>query len=155
LGRLNQGDEGLSFFGKRLSSDHPDFYGLEEIRFSDISDGERLMETSSKEKDYKFSKSILWIFLVAVPVAGIVYLAITQQELLFGKKSFDSLSVQTKTKRIEKTVPVKVDSAQLKISDSIRKAGLKADSLKIDSLKKDSIKKHRVKVWKPAPKKRK
>jgi len=155
LGRLNQGDEGLSFFGKRLSSDHPDFYGLEEIRFSDISDGERLMETSSKEKDYKFSKSILWIFLVAVPVAGIVYLAVTQQELLFGKKSFDSLSVQTKTRRIEKTAPVKVDSAQLKISDSIRKAGLKADSLKIDSLKKDSIKKHRMKVWKPAPKKRK
>lgn len=148
LGRINQDDEGLSFFGKRLSSDHPDFYGLEEIRFSDISNGESIIESTSKEKDYKFGKSILWIFLVGVPVAAIAYLAITQQELLFGKKSFDSISVQTKTRRIEKPIPVKLDSAQIKIADSIKKAAFKADSLKIDSLRKDSIKKNTSKTWK-------
>lgn len=149
FGQLEQGDKGLAFFGKRLASDYPDFYGLEEIRFSDISDGEKLIEASRHEKDYKFSKSILWIFLVAIPVAGLVYLAITQKELIFGKKSFDSISAQTKTLRIQKSVPTKLDSAQLKIADSIKKAALKADSLKIDSIKKDSIRKHTPRKWRP------
>ena len=153
IGRIDQGDNGLAFFGKRLTSDHPNFYGLEEIRFSDISDGEKLIEASTKEKDYKFSKSILWIFLVAIPVAGLIYLGIAQKELLFGNKSFDSLSAQTKTKRIEKTVPVQMDSAQIKIADSLKRAVFKADSLKTDSLKKDSIRKHTPRKW--YPKKRK
>ncbi len=43
-----------------------------------------------------------------------LYLAYTQQELIFGKKSFEDVSVQTKTKRIEKKTPVKIDSAQNK-----------------------------------------
>ncbi|MBD8083628.1 HU domain-containing protein [Chryseobacterium caseinilyticum] len=153
IGRIDQGDNGLAFFGKRLASDHPDFYGLEEIRFSDISDGEKLIEASTKEKDYKFSKSILWIFLAAIPVAGLIYLGIAQKELLFGNQSFDSLSAQTKTKRIEKTVPVQLDSAQIKIADSLKRAAFKADSLKTDSLKKDSIRKHTPRKW--YPKKRK
>lgn len=153
IGRIDQGDNGLAFFGKRLASDHPDFYGLEEIRFSDISDGEKLIEASTKEKDYKFSKSILWIFLVAIPVAGLIYLGIAQKELLFGNQSFDSLSAQTKTKRIEKTVPLQLDSAQIKIADSLKRAAFKADSLKTDSLKKDSIRKHTPRKW--YPKKRK
>jgi hypothetical protein len=51
------------------------------------------------EKDYQFNKSILWAFLVIIPILGIVYVAYTQQELLFGEKSFDkaNISVQTKT----------------------------------------------------------
>ena len=153
LGRIDQGDSGLAFFGKRLASDHPDFYGLEEIRFSDISDGEKLIEASTKEKDYQFSKSILWIFLVAIPIAGLIYLGITQKELIFGNKSFDSLSAQTKTRRIEKSVLTKQDSAQLKISDSIKRVAFKADSLKTDSLRKDSVRKHTPRKW--YPKKRK
>ncbi|WP_262149712.1 HU domain-containing protein [Chryseobacterium foetidum] len=153
FGQIEQGDNGIAFFGKRLASDHPDFYGLEEIRFSDISDGEKLIEASTKEKDYQFSKSILWIFLIAIPVAGLIYLGITQKELIFGNKSFDSLSAQTKTRRIEKTVPTKLDSAQLKISDSIKRAAFKADSLKIDSIRKDSVRKHTPRKW--YPKKRK
>jgi hypothetical protein len=58
---------------------------------------------------------------VLVPVLGIAYLGYSQQELIFGKKSFDSVSVQTKTKRIEKTAPVKIDSATTKVSDSLKK----------------------------------
>ncbi|MCX8522881.1 hypothetical protein OF897_02965 [Chryseobacterium formosus] len=144
LGTIFIEDGILTFKGNRLESDHPDFYGLEEIRFSDIKNDESSIPTVNKEKDYKFNKSILWIFLFIIPVLGILYFGYTQQELLFGKKSFDDVSVQTKTKRIEKTVPVKIDSAQLKINDSIQQAQLKKDSLIQDSIKKTAVKSVKV-----------
>lgn len=134
-------DGELHFKGNRLESDHPDFYGLEEIRFSDINEGDSFESPINAEKDYKFNKSILWIFLFIIPVLGILYLGYIQQELIFGKKSFDDVSVQTKTKRIEKKMPVKIDSAQIKRADSVK-------AFKADSLKKDSIK-QAAKTWKP------
>jgi len=137
----------LHFKGNRLESDFPDFYGLEEIHFSDINKGEPSKDIENTEKDYQFNKSILWIFLFIVPVLGMLYLAYTQQELIFGKKSFEDISVQTKTKRIEKKAPVKIDSAQIKKADS-------AKAFKLDSLKKDSIK-QAAKTWKPKSYKRK
>lgn len=140
LGTIFLEDGELHFKGNRLESDHPDFYGLEEIRFSDINEGDSFESPINPEKDYKFNKSILWIFLFIIPVLGILYLGYTQQELLFGKKSFDDVSVQTKTKRIEKKMPVKIDSAQIKRADSIK-------AFKADSLKKDSIK-QAAKTWK-------
>lgn len=143
LGTVFVEDGNLKFKGKRLESDHPDFYGLEEIRFSDIKQNEA--ESQEKgEKDYKFSRSVLWIFLFIIPVLGMLYLAYTQKELLFGNQSFDSLSVQTKTKRIENKVPAKTDSAQLKISDSLKKETLKTDSLKQDSIKKTAAKSAKI-----------
>ncbi|MBO6186375.1 MAG: hypothetical protein J6O88_17085 [Chryseobacterium sp.] len=141
LGTIFLEDGELHFKGNRLESDHPDFYGLEEIRFSDINEGDSFESPKNTEKDYKFNKSILWIFLFIIPVLGILYFGYTQQELLFGKKSFDDVSVQTKTKRIEKKMPVKIDSAQIKRADSIK-------AFKADSLKKDSIK-QAAKTWKP------
>ncbi|HEX7869500.1 MAG TPA: hypothetical protein VF455_05235 [Chryseobacterium sp.] len=144
LGTIFIEDGILTFKGNRLESDHPDFYGLEEIRFSDIKNNESSIPTVNKEKDYKFNKSILWIFLFIIPVLGILYFGYTQQELLFGKKSFNDVSVQTKTKRIEKTVPVKIDSAQLKINDSIQQVQLKKDSLIQDSIKKTAVKSVKV-----------
>lgn len=147
LGTIFIEDGQLHFKGNRLESDHPDFYGLEEIHFSDINQGETFETPKNTEKDYKFNKSILWIFLFIVPVLGLLYLAYTQQELIFGNKSFDSLSAQTKTKRIEKKIPVKVDSAQIKRADSVK-------AFKMDSLRKDSIK-QAAKTWRPKYKKRK
>lgn len=144
LGTIFVEDGILSFQGNRLESDHPDFYGLEEIRFSDIKNVESSVSAVDKEKDYTFNKSVLWIFLFIIPVLGILYFGYTQRELLFGKKSFDDISVQTKTKRIEKTVPVKVDSAQLKLNDSIKQAQLKKDSLLQDSIKKAAVKSVKV-----------
>ncbi|WP_139421690.1 HU domain-containing protein [Chryseobacterium mulctrae] len=146
LGTIFLEDGELHFNGNRLESDHPDFYGLEEIRFSDINEGDSFESPINPEKDYKFNKSILWIFLFIIPVLGILYLGYTQQELLFGKKSFDDVSVQTKTKRIEKKMPVKIDSAQIKRADSVK-------AFKVDSLKKDSIK-QAAKTWKPNSKKK-
>lgn len=129
LGKLFIHDDQISFSGKRLENDRPDFYGLEEIRISDIKNSEKKEKTTESKKDYTFNKSILWIFLFAVPVLGIAYAGYSQQELIFGKKSFDSISVQTKTKRIEKTLPVKKDSATLKVSDTLKKDSLRKDSI--------------------------
>jgi len=129
LGKLSIQDDHIIFSGKRLENDHPDFYGLEEIRISDIKNSEKKERSAEPKKDYKFNKSILWIFLFVVPVLGIAYAGYSQQELIFGKKSFDSISVQTKTKRIEKIVPVKKDSATLKVSDTLKKDSLKKDSI--------------------------
>lgn len=145
LGSFFLEDGDLHFNGNRLATDHPDFYGLEEIRFSDINQGSTTSKPKNVEKDYKLNKSILWIFLLIVPVAGIAYFGYTQKELLFGKKSFDSVSVKTKTQRIEKIAPIKIDSVQIK----------RTDSLKTDSLRQDSILKTTPKSVKAyTPKKR-
>lgn len=125
-------EEGHTHFkGKRIESGHPDFYGLEEIRFSDINNGEKVKASVNREKDFKFKKTILWIFLLIIPVLGIVYLAFTQQELLFGKKSFNNISVQTSTHRIVKdTVKAIVHTPPTPVSDSLKKDSLVKPAVK-------------------------
>ena len=114
----------MHFKGNRLQSDHPDFYGLEEIKISDIHNNEspKTAPTNSG-KDYRFNKSILWIFLIIIPVLGILYVAYTQQELLFGQKSFDKAtpSVQTRTHRIEKDTAKARKIIPPVTSDSLKK----------------------------------
>ncbi|MEG0927669.1 MULTISPECIES: hypothetical protein [Chryseobacterium] len=119
-------EEGHTHFkGKRVEAGHPDFYGLEEIRFSDINNGEKVNASENREKDYKFKKTILWIFLLIIPVLGILYFAFTQQELLFGKKSFNKVSVQTSTHRIVKdTVKMVAHTPEAPVSDSLKKDSL-------------------------------
>ncbi|MDH6251358.1 nucleoid DNA-binding protein [Chryseobacterium sp. H1D6B] len=125
LGTISIIEGKFQFKGKRLESDHPDFYGLEEIRISDIKNTDKPYILENSENDYKFNTSILWVFLLIIPVLGLLYLAYTQQELLFGKKSFDNVTVQTKTRRIVKDpVKIKIDSAQIKILDSLKKDSL-------------------------------
>lgn len=138
LGTVMVEDGDTHFKGKRIESGHPDFYGLEEIRISDINNGEKVSSTENREKDYKFKKTILWTFLFAVPVAGIVYYAFTQRELLFGKKSFDTVSVQTSTHRI-----VPKDTAKAPVQNPVPAVS--------DSLKKDSLIKPAGQQVKPAP----
>ncbi|WP_223609046.1 hypothetical protein [Chryseobacterium sp. OSA05B] len=136
LGFINIEENHTHFKGKRIESGHPDFYGLEEIRISDINNGEKISTAVNREKDYQFKKSILWIFLLVIPVLGILYLAFTQQELLFGKKSFDKVSVQTSTHRIVKDTVKAIVAPKTAVSDS---------------LKKDSLSKPAGKVVQPAP----
>ncbi|MFN3020859.1 hypothetical protein ACK1KB_07725 [Chryseobacterium sp. TY3] len=98
-----------------------DFYGFEEIEVPRVgAHAPQLMP--SLDEDYKFNKSILWTFLVVIPIAGILYVAFTQKDQLFGKSSFKSVELS----KIEKqpTKPVVVDSLGVKPSDSI-----KSDSL--------------------------
>ncbi|MBV8325878.1 hypothetical protein [Chryseobacterium sp.] len=137
LGTIFIEDGHTHFKGKRIESGHPDFYGLEEIRFSDINNGEKVNASENREKDYKFRKTILWIFLLLIPVLGILYFVFTNQEFIFGKKSFTNVSVQTSTHRIVKdTVKVVAHTPELPVSDS---------------LKKDSLTKPAVKAVKSAP----
>ncbi len=126
-------EEGETHFkGNRLQSDHPDFYGLEEIKLADIHNSQSQMVDKSKEKDYRFNKSILWIFLIIIPVLGILYVAYTQQELLFGEKSFSKTtpSIQTRTHRIEK------DTAKAQKAAPV---ATPSDSLKKDTVAKQNI----------------
>lgn len=131
LGTIFTEDGTTHFKGNRLQSDHPDFYGLEEIKLSDINDKDLKPAVSVKaKKDYRFHKSILWAFLIIIPVVAILYVAYAQQEILFGKKSFDTttIPVQTKNHRIEKdTVKVRVH------------APTPTDSLKKDSVQKAAV----------------
>jgi len=120
-------DSKIHFKGKRVESAHPDFYGLEEIKLSDIKNNQKPKAVESTGKEYKVGKSLLWIFLIAIPVAVIAYLAITNQELLFGNQSFkqekDSIkALQNKPQVIVKdTVKMPTDSTLIKVSDSLKK----------------------------------
>lgn len=123
IGTIFTEDGETHFKGNRLQSDQPDFYGLEEIKIAEINNGVSTANNpETSQKDYKFNKSILWAFLIIIPILGILYVAYTQQELLFGKKSFDktNISVQTKTHRIEKDT-VKVHANVPPVVDSLKK----------------------------------
>ena len=124
LGTFISNDEGIFFQGNRTDDASPDFFGLEEINLEELKKGNSIVEEQEKDS---FGKTILWTFLIAVPVAGLVYLAVTQKDKLFGKESF--ASVKTATHRIpaapKAVVPVvdstkidslKVDSTQIKIN---------------------------------------
>lgn len=127
LGEFHQTENDVKFLGKRIEKSTPDFYGLEEIKLQNL---KSIQVVAPNESDYKFNKSLLWIFLLILPLVGIMILAFTQHERLFGKKSFDDLSVKTSTHRIT------TDSAKLKQQ---RLEQQKIDSLRQDSISKDSI----------------
>ncbi|MGC4128154.1 MAG: hypothetical protein QM564_01045 [Bergeyella sp.] len=119
IGIVKNLDGTLNFKGIRIED-----YGLEEISLSEIKrsySGNIHEEEPDEKETYRFNNSILWIFLIAVPVAGLAYLGITRQEKIFGKKSFENISVKTSTKRITETP--KQDSAKAPV-----------ESLKTDSL---------------------
>ncbi len=152
LGNFYISENKLVFKGNRIQKESPDFYGLEEINISEIKNGENLYnEPNTEEKgSYQFNNSILWIFLVAVPVLGLAYLGITQQERLFGKKSFDDITVKNSTHRIENG-NFKVDVQKLNATADSLKA---ADSLKQDSVRKSAVVpvKSNAKKWTPKKK---
>ena len=126
IGSFVKDDRSMIFYGARISDQTPDYYGLEEITLSSIHsvrEESSASEDTDAPNDYKFNRSILWLFLILIPIGGLIYGAIEYQELLFGKKSPKDVEIKTSTKRIEKPVAI-VDSTQLK----------PVDSLKMDSL---------------------
>lgn len=90
----------------------PNFFGLEEINLKEIKENKQIVEIKEFENDYVFNKSILWAFLFIVPVGAILYLALTNKDKIFGKKSFD-ISVKTSTHRIEEKTHIKKDSTKI------------------------------------------
>lgn len=126
LGDLGKVQDQILMKGERLEELAPDFYGLEEVQINPLHEPQSRDQktTVNKEVAYRFNNSILWIFLIAVPVLGILYLGITQQDLIFGKKSFDDVGV----KPLSTIKPV--DSIeQRKPVDSLEK---KQDSLQVE-----------------------
>ena len=125
LGEFTFRNHEIIFHGNRLPADNPDFFGLEEIVFSEIKNKREQVGNSQiiENQNYKFSKSILWLFLLILPLLTLAYFAYTNQELVFGKKSFDDISVKNATHRIEDKNPAKV---QILKSDSIQSDSLKA-----------------------------
>ncbi len=128
IGTIWNNENGLQFKGERMEDSSPDFYGLEEISLAEIKRSKNSdiapVESIHEKDDYTFNKSILWIFLIAIPVLGLLFFGITRRELLFGKKSFDEVSIKTSTKRIPKN-SVQVDSAKIKLQDSLKNDSLK------------------------------
>lgn len=112
IGNFKKDGNQLVFSGIRLEDTAPDFYGLENIDLDEVKHG-RKNKITSENKEYRFEKSVLWTFLLILPVAGLIFLAFTQRDRLFGKQSFSDISVRTSTGRIkDKPVskPVKKDS---------------------------------------------
>ena len=129
LGFFSLENQTIHFQGARILAENSDFFGLDEINL------ENIKKTSSyrglkvkKSSSSSFNSVVLWTFLVVIPIAGLVFLAIIQQDLLFGKKSFGNVSIQNSTHRIEK--PIAKDSTLIIIS---------ADSLTIKTPSIDSL----------------
>lgn len=123
IGTMTIVEDQLTFQGERIYTENSDFYGLEEINLQE------LKKKTYLGGDYRLNRSILWWFLILLPTAGLLVLAFTQQERLFGKASFAEVSVKTSTHRIT------VDSAKIKAEQEV----LKQDSIRRDSILQDSI----------------
>lgn len=123
LGEFDQQD--FKFSGYRIESENSDFFGLEEINITDVQKSSKYKTPKGNiPKDTNKTVSVLlWIFLLVIPVLGLLYFGYTQQELIFGKKSFDDLAVKNSTHRID--TKEKIDT--LKVEP-------KKDSLQKDSL---------------------
>ena len=122
IGEFSFANNEFSFVGNRIEDENADFFGLEEIKISDIQkpSSYKTPKNSRKQEGSAFNKVLLWTFLVIIPILGIIYLAFTQQDLLFGKKSFGEITIQNSTHRI-KEIP-KIDSLKTNsIQDSIQK----------------------------------
>lgn len=124
LGEFSEENGSLKLLNASNFVHNSNFFGLEEINLKEIKENKITSDKKDSEDDYVFSKSILWVFLFIIPVGGILFLALTYQDKIFGKKSFD-MSVKTSTHRIEEKPLIKKDSAK---KDSIK--SFKKDSLK-------------------------
>jgi len=125
LGDFVSEQQDIKLISKDDYTQNPSYFGLEKIDLKEI-ERPKINNIDAEDTDdqYVFSKSILWTFLFIIPVGGIVYLALTNKDKIFGKKSFE-VSVKTSTHRIEKdTVKKKTavikDSAKIKTVDSTK-----------------------------------
>lgn len=119
LGNFSTENGLVTLNSKNHFAQNPSFFGLEEINLKEIKEQKEVSEKKDSEDDYVFNKSILWIFLLILPVGGILFLTINYQEKIFGKKSFD-MSVKTSTHRIEEKHTMKIDSTKNFKNDSLK-----------------------------------
>lgn len=116
LGIFTLEDSKLTLQGKKIYHQNPDFYGLEEIKISEIES--KPSEISAEtETDYQFNNAVLWLFLLIIPVLGMMFLGFTKRDFLFGKKSIGTVAVTTSTHRIKEKPSVK---AKKPVADSLK-----------------------------------
>lgn len=62
------------------------FFGLEELHLEPLLNS-RAQDFQS-DNQYVFGQSILWTFLLILPLGGILFFALSDPQVIFGKKSF-------------------------------------------------------------------
>ncbi len=90
----------ILFHGERLEISSPDQFGLEAIDLKELK--EKKSGSNQQATAYTLQKSAPWVVLLLIPVAGLIVLALTDKELLFGKRS-----VFSPTSSISKPKPPK------------------------------------------------
>lgn len=119
LGDFYLNDHKIHFTSLRTENISPDFYGLEEIKLSEINN------KPNQSKAFQLNKSIFWTATLVIFIAGISYLGVTQPEVIFGKRSFRKETPKKNIALIKK--------------DSLQKDSLNTEKIRIDSLKNDSL----------------
>lgn len=138
LGEFKISGDSAEFAGNRIATDNSDFYGLEEINLNDLKKRTGNADIKKQEDSsagFRFSKPLLWVLLLAIPLSGMIYVGAFHPEMLFGKKS--SLSSPAKKKDVKK------DSVKILVKPTV------TDSLKADSLQKATVAAVPLKKWTP------
>ena len=111
LGELMISENGEWFFVPEKDESSQDYFGLEAIKLDEI---------KGDEKYSPLQRSILWIFLVVVPLVVLVYLGVAYQDLILGESSFEN------THRIEKK-----DKSTISNKDTLQQDSVVSDSMNI------------------------
>ena len=112
LGEMVLSENGEWFFVPEKNESSQDYFGLEAIKLDKIKRGEI--------ENCFLQKSILWIFLVVVPLVVLVYLGVAYQDLILGESSFEN------THRIEKK-----DKSTILNKDTLQRDSVVSDSMNI------------------------
>ena len=112
LGEMVLSENGEWFFVPEKNESSQDYFGLEAIKLDKIKRGEI--------ENCFLQKSILWIFLVVVPLVVLVYLSVVYQDLILGESSFEN------TYRIEKK-----DKSTILNKDTLQQDSVVSDSMNI------------------------
>ena len=112
LGEMALSENGEWFFIPEKNESSQDYFGLEAIKLDKIKRG--------KVGNCFMQKSILWIFLVVVPLVVLVYLSVVYQDLILGESSFEN------THRIEKK-----DKSTILNKDTLQQDSVVSDSMNI------------------------
>ena len=112
LGEMVLSENGEWFFVPEKNESSQDYFGLEAIKLDKIKRGEI--------ENCFLQKSILWIFLVVVPLVVLVYLSVVYQDLILGESSFEN------TYRIEKK-----DKSTILNKDTLQRDSVVSDSMNI------------------------
>lgn len=138
LGDFYHNENEIVFRGRRIDAEAPDFYGLEEINLN------YLKKSAENKSGYKFNKTILWSFLILIPIMAAAVYFLIGTEGIFGKKSFQN----------PPTVAVKpAVTGKKTLQDTIKTDTLKNDSVKTVAAapaKKWAPKKYKKNTWRKA-----